>query len=290
MIPAVINRRSGGAVQLREVLEATHEFDVSTVEPSEVSKTIQEILRTQPNRIAVGGGDGTIGAAAAVLVGTQIEFAILPGGTLNHFTRDHGIPSDLHESAQVATQGRVVAVDVAYAADHLFLNTSSVGAYVSYVRLRDRLERYVGYRLASFAAALRLLFRMRPVSVQLEVEGIVREYRTPLVFVGVGERELKAPIFGGRIPNGRRCLHVVVVREWRAARLMALSIAAATRGVATVAQTQDVDSYLVDSCLIGLGNRRQHVALDGEIVTLNTPIECRIAHNMLTIVVPDREP
>lgn len=289
MIPAVINKLSGTAVQVREALEATNEFDVSNVEPGDVSKTVQQALRMQPKRIAVGGGDGTICAAAAVLAGTQIEFAILPGGTLNHFTRDHGIPSDLHEAAQVAIQGSVVSVDVAYAADRLFLNTSSVGAYVSYVRLRDRLERYMGYRLASFASALRLLFKMRPVSVQLEVEGIVRQYMTPLVFVGIGEREFKAPMFGSRIPNGRRCLHVVVVREWRTARLVALSIAAATQQVALVAQTQDMDSFLVDSCLIGLGKRRQHIALDGEIVTLSTPIEYRIAHNMLTIVVPNSE-
>lgn len=289
MIPAIINKCSGTAAQAREVLEAAQGFDVIDVEPSEVSITVKHALRTHPKRIVVAGGDGTICTAAAVMVGTQSELAILPGGTLNHFAQNHGIPSDLHDAVQIAGQGRGVPVDVAYATDRLFLNTSAVGAYISYVRIRDRLERYVGYWLASFAAALRLFFIMKPVSVQLDVEGVVRQYDTPLVFIGVGERELKAPAFGSRIPDGRRCLHVIVVRERRAARLVTLAIAAAARGVTRAVQTQELDSYLVDCCTIGKKSTSRKIALDGEIVTLSTPIEYRMVHDALTIVVPNHE-
>src|SRR5258708_26657666 len=47
--------------------------------------------------VVVGGGDGTISAAASALVGTETRLAVLPLGTLNHFSRDLGIPTKLDE-------------------------------------------------------------------------------------------------------------------------------------------------------------------------------------------------
>jgi hypothetical protein len=70
--------------------------------------------------------------------------AVLPGGTLNHFARDHGIPTDLDEALRVAEHGDVRPVDVGYLNDQLFLGTTG-RAYVRFVQIRDRLERYLGY-------------------------------------------------------------------------------------------------------------------------------------------------
>src|SRR5581483_1702498 len=137
-------------------------------------------------RILVAGGDGSIGSAANALSGSEVELAILPCGTLNHLAKDLKIPLDLEQAAVAARTGRSAAVDAAVLNDRIFLNTSSVGAYVSFVRLRERLERRVGYGLASLAAATRLLIRMPTFRISLVAEGRVREYVTPLVFIGVG--------------------------------------------------------------------------------------------------------
>ena len=77
--------------------------------------------------------------------------------------------------------------------------------------------------------------------VTLEVDGVSREYLTPLVFIGVGERELQLPTLGARVQGGRTGLHVMVVRRRSGARALAMGLAAAARGVRAVARTPAMD-------------------------------------------------
>ncbi len=56
-------------------------------------------------RVLVSGGDGTVASAAAVACETEMELAALPGGTLNHFAKDHGIPTELAEALELAATG-----------------------------------------------------------------------------------------------------------------------------------------------------------------------------------------
>ena len=101
-----------------------------------------------------------------MLDGKTTALAVIPGGTLNHFARDHGIPTDLDDAVANAAVGVRATADVATMNDRAFLNTSSVGAYVVFVRIRERFEPWLGYRLASLVAAPRLFFVVRPVSLE----------------------------------------------------------------------------------------------------------------------------
>ncbi len=242
--------------------------------------------RWRRTRILVSGGDGTIGSAAAIVAGTKVELAILPGGTLNHFAKDCGIPEDLAEAADVASSGRTVAMDVAYVGDKLFLNTSSIGAYVSFVRVRERFEKRLGYRLASFLALIRILVRLRTVRIELEMGGRSRWYTTPLIFIGVGERELKMPKLGSRVERGRTGLQLIVISGSSRARLFVLALAAAARGTRSAARTPELDSFIVDRCSIDLGRDQASIAVDGEILVMKTPLEYRIEREALNVVVP----
>ncbi len=287
LIPAFVNREAGSFEKARDALASSGRFDLHEVEPSELDSEIKQAVATGAKRILISGGDGSICAAAQVISGSDVELAVLPGGTLNHFALDHGIPLDPVEAVKVAIGTRTTTVDVGYAGERIFLNTSSIGAYVTFVRMRDRLEHRFGYRFASLIAMLRIFAMMPTVSLDLNVEGVLRHYRTPLVFIGVGERELQLPHIGKPVKNGKRGLHIFVVRSRKRARLLVVAFEAVARGVETVRREPEVDAYLVDGCVAAdLRRPMARIAFDGEIGTMQTPLSYRIERDALRIVVP----
>jgi diacylglycerol kinase family enzyme len=283
-LKAFLNAACGNAEAARKAI-ATAGFELEAVQPRELEKCLKEAIRKGTRRILVAGGDGTIATAAALVAKTKTELAILPGGTLNHFARDHGIPTDLGKAALVASDGPVVGVDIGYVNDCVFLNTSSIGAYVTFVRERERFEKHLGYSIASVIAFAKMLSEIRTFSVTLELEGEKKTYRASLVFIGVGERELKLPILGSRVKNGRSGLHVMIVQGRKPAQLFALALAGITKGRQEADKLPDFQEFLVDSCRIDLARPTTTVGLDGELKRFRTPLDYHIERDALQIVV-----
>jgi diacylglycerol kinase family enzyme len=284
-VPAIVNEKSGTAKDALAALQSSALFEIHAVKPTAIAETARKLVAAGARRILVAGGDGTVASVAAVLVGTPTELAVLPGGTLNHFARDLGIPTVAAEALAIATGSSVRGVDVGMVNGHIFLNTSSVGAYVGFVRLREQLEPRFGYKLASGIAAFRILFQLRRMVVELEVDGEKRLFRTPVVFIGVGQRELKLPVLGNRVRGGERGLHVMVVQSRTSARLLAIGLAAVARGLDRVSHTPELESVLVDKCRIQIRNRGR-VAVDGELLTLATPLDYELRREELRVVCP----
>ena len=290
-IPAFVNAEAGNADTACAALSTAGGFTITRVAPAEIRDRVRAAVDRGAHRVLVAGGDGSIASAAAVLCGTRCELAILPAGTLNHLARDLGLPEDLELAARIAHGPSTTLVDVGEVNGRIFLNTSSVGAYATYVRTRERLEQRLGYWVSSIVAALRILVRLRRVRVTLEVNGTHAEYDTPLVFIGLGERELKLPTLGKRVPNGRHGLHVMVVRSRSGARVLALALAAAARGIRAVARTPALDAYLVETLRIELHHaaRRGRIAVDGEIIDADARLEYRIRRKALRVVVAGQQ-
>lgn len=289
-IPAFVNSEAGTADDACAALAKERTFQVERIAPVDLTARVRRAIDEGARRILIAGGDGSIATAARALRGTACELAIIPAGTLNHFAQDLGLPTDLDEAVRVAAGSVTRCIDVAEVNGRLFLNTSSVGVYVTFVRTREQLEPRFGYWLASAAAALRILARLRSFRVTLEVEGVEQEYVTPLVFIGVGERELRLPKLGARVEGGRRGLHVMVVRSRTGGRVLALAFAAAARGVRAVSRTPAMRSFIVDRLRIeprvkAVGGR---IALDGEIVSVVPPLEYRFVREGLRVVVREQ--
>jgi diacylglycerol kinase family enzyme len=283
--PAIVNQAAGTAAAAREALAASGAFDVHEVAPADISRSVKELVRGGAKRILVAGGDGTIATAASALLGTDTELAILPGGTLNHFARDLGISTVAAEAVELAVRPQTRKVDVGVVNGRVFLNTSSVGGYVRYVRTRENLERHLGYRFASLLAAVRMMTSVRRMGVEIEVEGRARIFRTPLVFIGVGERELQFPVLGKRVPDGRSGLHVMVVKGRSRLRLLLIGATAIVRGLDAVSRTGHFDDIITDRLRITMKGAGW-VAVDGEVVLLRTPLDYELCSGALSVVCP----
>ena len=286
-IPAFANPSSGRGKEAAEAIAADGRFELHRVEVEGMAEAVRAAVDGGAKRILVAGGDGTVASAAEVLCDTGVELAVIAGGTLNHFARDNGIPLELDQALELAATGTARGVDVGFVNDRPFLNTSSVGAYVGFVRTRERLERWMGYRLASFLGGVRVMARLRSFTVQVEVEGQARTYRTAMVFIGVGERETRVPTFGGRVKDGRPGLHVIATHGRAVSRLLALGLEAAARGLAAARRNPELDAFLVEECTIVMPKRVPYLAVDGEIRRMPAPFRYRLARGALRVVTPE---
>ena len=209
----------------------------------------------------------------------------LPLGTLNHFARDLGLPLGLKQAVTAIAGGRSVAVDVGRLNDRTFLNNASIGVYPNIVELRDELQRLGHGRLGALVSATgKVLRTYRGVSAALTSESGRWAGRTPFVFVGNNEYTVDGPKLGGRhsLTSGRIAVYVTPrLRSRQLPRLFARALAgrALRSGSFEVFVTPRLDIELPAAA-------RVRVALDGEIVTLTTPLHFRSDPLALNVLCP----
>jgi diacylglycerol kinase family enzyme len=251
---------------------------------AELAQLAQRAVRSEAQVVVAGGGDGTINAVAAALVGTDKTLGVLPLGTLNHFAKDLRLPLDLDAALETITAGHVLQVDVGEVNGHIFLNNSSLGLYPSMVRQREQLERQQGYNkwLAAAWAAL-VVFRRYPfLSVRLNADGHEFKRRTPFVFVGNNEYEMDGFQIGGRLrlDAGLLCLHVT--HKTGRVRLVALALRAL---FARLREAKDFDSVCAREVWVETRRRHLRVATDGEVCLMPTPLHYRVRPRALRVLV-----
>jgi diacylglycerol kinase family enzyme len=235
-------------------------------------------------RVAVAaGGDGTVNAVAAAVAGTKIPLGVLPVGTLNHFAKDLGLPLELEEAVRVAAEGVVRQVDVAEVNGRVFVNNSSLGVYPRIVALRQRSgARGWGKWLAGLWATVAVL-RRRPfmaVRIRIDDETVVR--RTPFVFVGNNEYKMAGLDAGVResLTGGRLALYVMHATRRRSLLLLGWKVV--WRGGD---QVDELDCFPVQEAVVET-RRRLPVALDGEVVPMDSPLRYRIRPLDLNVLAP----
>lgn len=281
-----MNARAGGVARAREALLADSRFAVREVEPDAIAGAVKDAIRDGVRRILVCGGDGTIASAVGAAAETSLEIAVLPAGTLNHFARDIRLPIDAADALDLAATGVAAAVDIGRVNGRTILNTSSVGSYVDFVRHRDARKRWLGYRLASIVAAVEVWLGPRAVDVRLRADdGTRRRYHGPLFFVGVGERAVGRGGLGQRKPDGARALHILIVNERRRPRMAALVFWSLVRGIDDFLRADALDAHLVGEAVVGL-RHAQTIAVDGELVLMEPPLNYALARDAVRIVRP----
>jgi diacylglycerol kinase family enzyme len=235
--------------------------------------------------VAGGGGDGTQNAVAAQLVDTGIPYGVLPMGTLNHFAKDLGIPLDLESAVRTIATGVPKQVDVGQVNDQVFLNNSSLGLYPDIVRDREKQQSRLGRGKwpAALWATVSALRRYPFLSVRMHADDTHLARRTPFVFIGNNEYIMEGLAIGARSRLDAGTLSMYVAQRPGRLGLLRFALRALIGGLK---EERDFDVLLVQDMLIETRHKHLHVAFDGEVEKMATPLHYRIRPGALTVMVP----
>jgi YegS/Rv2252/BmrU family lipid kinase len=259
--------------------------EVELIDGGECEVRAKAVADRGDELVVVGGGDGTISAAASALLGTKTALGILPLGTLNHFARDLGIPTELEEAAALIAKGKPRPVDVAEMNGRVFINNSAIGLYPLMVLDRDAQQKKLGRskRLAVVVASIRTLARFNHQRLTLTVNDEKEQVDTPLLFVGNNDYRLDLGGPGQRdsIEDGRLSVFVMRKKTRRgliAAMIRVLIDRPRPDDMVALENVQRLRVSSHRSCLA--------VSLDGEVVGAKPPLDYKVRAKALRVIAP----
>jgi len=240
---------------------------------------------TDVDIVIVGGGDGTLNAAAAGVLKVGRPLGIIPAGTANDLARTLGIPAEPEEAIRIIAGGKTRSIDLGSVNGKLFFNVASVGLSAELAReLTSEVKRRFG-KLGYALAALKVLVRARPFRATItDSTGSVRSL-TLQVAVGNGR------FYGGgnivasaaQIDDGILDLYSLeFLQAWK----LLLLFRSFRRGEHI--KLRDVRD-LRDTHFEIRTRYPRPVNADGEIVS-HTPATIRILPKAMEVLVPEEAP
>lgn len=129
----------GLAALLERELDGLYDIHLLETRPeSAVTETVATLVDETAVVLACGG-DGTVSAVAAALVGRNTPLAILPAGTANIVAQGLGIPGDPLVACQMLRgEALTVAIDVAQVGDRYILHMGGAGYDAQLMTMTNR--------------------------------------------------------------------------------------------------------------------------------------------------------
>jgi diacylglycerol kinase family enzyme len=291
----LLNPRAGTVLARPELLQqipaALRAAGMELLEPdiapdAPMAEKLDAALALAPEVLVVGGGDGSIRAAAARLAGGTVALAVVPLGTLNLLARDLGLPMEPEEAAAALRDAVLRDIDIAEVNGEVFLCQSVIGLPnrmgLHRERVRGRDGMAARWRVA--VGFVRAWWRYPPQRLGLRI-GEAPMHRVWSRAVSVVNNEYsEAPgrIFHrDRLDGGVLSLHAA--RDfglWWALRLVAAMAMGKWRHGTTLVSG--------NAPHIAIHSRRSHLRVmnDGEAMLLSTPLHYTIHPGALRVLAP----
>jgi diacylglycerol kinase (ATP) len=167
-IALLANPRSGGGsapdidAELRSLGAEVVAFEISQH---------RDAARAGADRIAIAGGDGSIGPAAEAAANAGAPLCVIPVGTANDFARFLELPEDPADACRLAVEGRRTRrLDLARMGERPFVNVASAGLAPVAARKASGLKRAIG-PFAYAVGALRAAATASPLRCRVTSDG-----------------------------------------------------------------------------------------------------------------------
>ncbi|CAM5263394.1 MULTISPECIES: diacylglycerol/lipid kinase family protein [Streptomyces] len=282
----IVNPRSGGGKASRfRIAERARAFGarvflIDHSLPQDLATVARRAVDDGADLLGVAGGDGTQALVAEVAAESGLPFLVIPAGTRNHFAMDLGLDrEDPSAALEALTDGVELDVDLGYAGQRVFVNNVSFGAYAA-------LAQDPAYREDKLGTAVRILpeFLARHEGPELVVRaGPLTVDGPDAVLVSNNPYQVDDPAgLGRRAGLDSGLLGVLAARAETPIETAARLRSGQPHGLTRLATPDDVVVY-ADVPVLPAG-------LDGEAVSLPTPVRCRISPRALRVRVPRHRP
>jgi diacylglycerol kinase family enzyme len=235
--------------------------------------------------VVAAGGDGTIRSVAAIAAGTKVKMAVVPCGTFNFFARTHSIPEDQEQALRLALTGESKSIRLGDVNGNIFLINASLGLYAQSIQDREASTKRFGRKqlVIILSTIWSLLKPHRLLHVKIKAGNVVKEIRTPMIFVGNNAlqlRNLSLTVAKGFKHDLLAVVTLKPVRGWEMLRVI-------FRGIAkTLGKEERLTQFSTDSLTIATKRSPQLVALDGEMFYINSPLVVQAMPEALNLIVP----
>ena len=282
--------RGGDATAVAEKIAAIfqkhgHEVTTTLAEGRDAVAAIRRIAAAkQVEVLVVGGGDGTISAAAAACAESGTALGVLPLGTMNLFARSLKIPLAVEAAAEALATGEIAAVDIARVNGRPFVHVVALGFHPELVEEREKTPSYRS-RIEKMAVSFRSWWRVirRPphmfLSIRTDHQTMERETIGLVVsnnVLGVGHLP-----YADRLDTGT--LGVYVTRAGSPVEIARVTAEAAVGLVSISPLIEHLTSQTVD---IRIHRSRIKATVDGELVRLPGPLKVESVAGGLRVLRP----
>jgi YegS/Rv2252/BmrU family lipid kinase len=245
---------------------------------------IRERMREGTRLFVAAGGDGTINAIIQPLIHTDAILGVIPVGTYNHFAKDLGIPLPWREALDVVVSGATRPIDAASVNGRFFVNNVSMGLYPELVARREEKGRDYPRWKARLYAAFGTLQKYPHIAVTLESEHHQEVIRTHVLMISNNSYDLsRLGIESPRLAleEGRLSVYWLPhVPRLALTRFVAHYLAGRVR------DTPGFRSFRTSRVKVDASKQHLHLGVDGEVVTMATPLVITIVPQSLSVKVP----